>query len=62
MDTVVTVTFTERNGKTLQTFHQTPFSNVKDRDDHIGGWNSFINDEQLYVENLAYGIKLGLHL
>lgn len=62
MDTIVTVTFTERNGKTLQTFHQTPFSNVKDRDDHIGGWNSFINDEQLYVENLAYGIKLGLRL
>ena len=62
METLVTVTFTARNGKTLQTFHQTPFASVKDRDDHVGGWNSFINDEQIYVENLAYGIKLGLRL
>ena len=61
-DTVVTVNFTEKDGKTLQTFHQTPFSSVEARDNHIGGWNSFINDEQLYVENIAFGLKLGLQL
>lgn len=53
LDTVVTVSFMERNGRTIQTFHQTPFSNVQIRDSHIGGWNSLINKEQLYVENTA---------
>ena len=62
MDTLITVTFTEKNGKTLQTFHQTPFSSVKVRDSHVGGWNSFINDEQIYVENLALAQKKGLPL
>ena len=62
MDTVVTVTFAEKNGKTIQTFHQTPSETVKERDNHLGGWNSFINDEQIYAENLAYGIKLGLQI
>ena len=28
MDTVITVTFAEKNGVTMQSFHQTPFSNV----------------------------------
>ncbi len=59
MDTVVTVTFAEKNGKTVQTFHQTPFSNVKLRDDHIGGWNSLINKQQLYAENLAIAEQRG---
>jgi uncharacterized protein YndB with AHSA1/START domain len=54
MDTVVTVTFAERDGKTVQSFHQTPFSDVKLRDDHVGGWNSLFNKQQLYVENLAF--------
>jgi uncharacterized protein YndB with AHSA1/START domain len=53
LDTVVTVSFVERHGRTIQTFHQTPFSNVHIRDSHIGGWNSLINKEQLYVENTA---------
>jgi uncharacterized protein YndB with AHSA1/START domain len=53
LDTVVTVSFVERNGRTIQTFHQAPFSNVQIRDSHIGGWNSLINKEQLYVENTA---------
>jgi uncharacterized protein YndB with AHSA1/START domain len=62
MDTVVTVTFAEKNGKTIQTFHQTPFETVKERDNHLGGWNSFINDEQIYAENLALAQKKGLPL
>lgn len=55
MDTLVTVTFEEQDGKTIQRFHQTPFSNVEDRDSHVGGWNSCFNREQTYVENLARG-------
>lgn len=60
MDTVVTVTFVEKDGKTVQTFHQTPFSNVKLRDDHIGGWNSLFNKQQIYAENFAIAEKKGL--
>ena len=53
MDTVITVAFSENNGVTVQSFHQTPFSNVESRDSHVGGWNSLINKQQLYVENVA---------
>lgn len=53
MDTVVTVTFSEKNGATVQSFHQTPFSNVEARDNHVGGWNSLLNKQQLYADNLA---------
>jgi len=53
MDTVVTVEFSEANGRTIQSFHQTPFSGVEIRDSHVGGWNSLINKQQLYAENLA---------
>jgi uncharacterized protein YndB with AHSA1/START domain len=53
MDTIITVTFTEKNGATIQSFHQTPFSNVASRDSHVFGWNSLINKQQLYVENVA---------
>jgi hypothetical protein len=56
---VVTVTFAEKDGKTVQSFHQTPFSSVKDRDDHIGGWNSLFNKQQRYTENLAFAEKAG---
>jgi uncharacterized protein YndB with AHSA1/START domain len=51
VDTMVTVTFAEKNGKTIQSFHQTPFTSVEDRDSHVGGWNSLFNKQQLYVEN-----------
>jgi uncharacterized protein YndB with AHSA1/START domain len=53
MDTIVTVTFEEKNGATVQSFHQTPFSNVEIRNSHVGGWNSLFNKQQLYAENLA---------
>lgn len=53
MDTVITVTFSEKNGATVQSFHQTPFSSVEMRDSHAGGWNSLINKQQLYAENVA---------
>jgi uncharacterized protein YndB with AHSA1/START domain len=60
LDTVVTVTFSEKGGKTLQTFHQTPFSTVAIRDSHVGGWNSLFNKQQLYVENVAIAERKGL--
>ena len=53
METLVTVTLKEKDGATLQTFHQTPFSSVAARDSHVGGWNSLINKQQLYAENMA---------
>ena len=51
--TLATVTFEERDGKTVQTFHQAPFSSVASRDSHSAGWNSLFNDEQAYAERLA---------
>ena len=53
MDTIVTVTFAEKDGMTTQSFHQSPFSTVEARDSHVGGWNSLFNKEQLYAENIA---------
>jgi uncharacterized protein YndB with AHSA1/START domain len=55
VDTLITVTFTERDGKTVQTFHQAPFLNVEARDSHVSGWNECFDREQLYAERLAKG-------
>lgn len=55
MDTLITVTFREAGGKTVQSFHQTPFRSVESRDSHVGGWNEAFDREQDYVEKLANG-------
>jgi uncharacterized protein YndB with AHSA1/START domain len=49
LETVVTVTFAERDGKTLLTFRQAPFHSIEERDGHQGGWSSAFDrlDEQL---------------
>jgi uncharacterized protein YndB with AHSA1/START domain len=60
-DTLVTVSFAEKDGNTIQTFHQTPFSSVASRDSHVGGWNSLFNKQQLYVENIAVAEQNGFH-
>ena len=52
-DTLVTVSFAERDGRTIQTFHQTPFSSVAIRDSHVGGWNSMFDKQQVHAENFA---------
>lgn len=52
-ETVITLTFTEADGKTVQTFHQTPFDNVPRRDSHIDGWNGAFDGEQAHVEAKA---------
>lgn len=59
-DTLVTVTLAERRGKTMQVFHQAPFSSVAIRDSHVGGWNSLFNKQQVYVENVAIWEQEGL--
>jgi uncharacterized protein YndB with AHSA1/START domain len=58
-DTLVTVTFAEKNGNAVQTFHQAPFSSVAIRDSHVGGWNSLFNKQQIYVENIAVAEQNG---
>ncbi|MGC2181249.1 MAG: SRPBCC domain-containing protein, partial [Bradyrhizobium sp.] len=60
-DTLVTVTFADKEGNTIQTFHQAPFSSVTIRDSHIGGWNSLFNKQQVYVENIAVAEQNGFH-
>jgi len=57
-ETLVTVTFEERDGRTtLQHFHQTPFTSVESRDSHVLGWNSLFNKEAAYAEAMARGEK-----
>lgn len=60
LDTLVTVGFAERDGKTVQSFHQAPFSTIAVRDSHVGGWNSALNRQQAYVENIAVAEEKGL--
>ena len=57
-DTVITVQFEERAGRTTQHFHQTPFDTVESRDSHVAGWNSLFNKEAQYAAALAKGIQL----
>jgi uncharacterized protein YndB with AHSA1/START domain len=49
LETLITVTFAERDGKTLMTFRQTPFQSDGERDGHQGGWTSTFDrlDEHL---------------
>lgn len=49
LETLVTITFAEQNGKTLMTFRQTPFESDAERDGHRGGWSSAFDrlDEKL---------------
>ena len=49
VETLVTITFEERDGKTLQTFHQKPFRNVERRDSHVGGWTQAFAPRQTYL-------------
>jgi uncharacterized protein YndB with AHSA1/START domain len=53
VETLVTITFAERDGKTVQTFHQAPFISVERRDSHVGGWTSAFDRQQAYAETLA---------
>jgi uncharacterized protein YndB with AHSA1/START domain len=49
----VTITFEERNGKTVQTFHQRPFLNVERRDSHVSGWTEAFDKLEAYAAYIA---------
>jgi uncharacterized protein YndB with AHSA1/START domain len=53
LETLVTITFEERDGRTIQTFHQAPFRNVERRDSHVGGWIEAFDKEQAYAKTIA---------
>jgi uncharacterized protein YndB with AHSA1/START domain len=52
IETLITVTFAEQDGKTVQSFHQTPFSSVESRDSHVEGWNESFDREQEYIATI----------
>jgi uncharacterized protein YndB with AHSA1/START domain len=58
-NSTITITFEERDGKTLQRFHQDGFTSVADRDSHTSGWTEFIDDEQKYIEHFQRFEKAG---
>ncbi len=50
VETLITITFREESdGKTVMTFHQTPFISVERRDAHVGGWTSLFNKLAAYA-------------
>jgi uncharacterized protein YndB with AHSA1/START domain len=49
-DTLVTVTFSDLDGKTEMTFHQAIFETEADRDGHEDGWRSAFDDLHDYLE------------
>ena len=50
LEMVVTITFEEHDGKTVQTFHQAPFRTVERRDSHVGGWSEAFDKQAVYAE------------
>jgi uncharacterized protein YndB with AHSA1/START domain len=52
-DTVITLTFEERDGKTLMNFHQGFFATAEDRDGHRGGWNSSFGRLEHFVQEFT---------
>ena len=53
VETLVTITFEDRDGKTVQIFHQKPFRSVERRDSHVGGWNGAFDKQQAYAAKIA---------
>jgi uncharacterized protein YndB with AHSA1/START domain len=53
VEMLVTVTFEERNGKTVQTFHQTQFFSTERRDAHARGWDTIFDKQQAYAKHIA---------
>jgi len=53
LEMLVTIIFEERDGKTVQTFHQTPFRSVERRDSHVGGWSQAFDKQSAYAEKIA---------
>ena len=53
VETLVTIDLEEREGKTVQTFHQRPFTSVERRDSHVGGWSSAFDRLGTYAKTVA---------
>jgi uncharacterized protein YndB with AHSA1/START domain len=53
VETVITIDLEERQGKTVQTFHQRPFRTVSRRDSHVGGWSSAFERLETYAKKIA---------
>jgi uncharacterized protein YndB with AHSA1/START domain len=53
VETLVTLMFRERGGKTDMTFHQTPFIDVARRDAHAKGWSGAFDKAVAYAERIA---------
>jgi uncharacterized protein YndB with AHSA1/START domain len=53
IETLVTITFEERSGKTIQTFHQAQFRDAAARDRHVHGWHGTFEKEGIYLQQLA---------
>jgi uncharacterized protein YndB with AHSA1/START domain len=49
LETLVTVTFEDENGKTRMTFRHAPFQSVAERDGHHGGWSSTFDRFDVYL-------------
>jgi len=47
--TTITITFKADRQQTIQSFHQSPFADVPNRDSHIAGWNECFDREQTYL-------------
>jgi uncharacterized protein YndB with AHSA1/START domain len=54
-ETLVTVTFAERGGKTTMTFRQAVFRSVEERDGHQGGWTSAFDRLEEHVASARQG-------
>ncbi len=57
-ETLVTVTFADRAGKTEMTFQQAVFESAEDRDSHRSGWQECFDDLAGY---LAGGVRERTH-
>ena len=53
VETLVTVTFEERDGRTVQTLHQRGFANIERRDSHVGGWTSCLDKLAAFAAYIA---------
>lgn len=54
-ETLVTITFVERDGRTEMTFRQTPFESAEDRDSHRGGWSEAFDKLDAHLTDAGQG-------
>lgn len=52
-ETMITVTFTPKGGRTLMVFRQEVFETKANRDGHVGGWNSSFDRLGEYLAAIA---------